>query len=104
MAQKIKAPFFKKGGWWKKIPSDVLLSPGGIILIFLALIIELCDLILPGVAFLEYIIEIPLEIIFLFLLAKIADYPLKAMIIPFVIERIPILSDVLPTWFLKLFV
>jgi len=95
MAQKIKAPFFKKGGWWKKIP---------LILIFLALIIELCDLILPGVAFLEYIIEIPLEIVFLFLLAKIADYPLKAMIIPFVIERVPILSDVLPTWFLKLFV
>jgi len=103
MAQKIKAPFFKKG-WWKKIPPDVLLSPGGIILIFLALIIELCDLILPGVAFLEYIIEIPLEIVFLFLLAKIADYPLKAMIVPFVIERVPILSDVLPTWFLKLFV
>jgi len=104
MAPKNKTPVSKKSGWWKKIPPDLLLSPGGLILVILAFIIEACDLILPGVPILEYIIEIPLEIIFLFLLAKIADYPVKSMIIPFVIERIPYLSDVLPTWFLKLFI
>lgn len=104
MAPNAQAPASKKGGWWKKIPPDVLLSPGGMVLIALALIIEACDLLLPGVVLLEYLIEIPLEILFLFLLAKIADYPLKAMIVPFLIERIPISSEVLPTWFLKLFI
>jgi len=104
MAPKIKAPVSKKRKWWKKIPPDLLLTPGGLILVVLALVIEICDLILPGVAILEYILEIPLELIFMFLLAKIADYPVKAMIIPFIIERIPLLSDVLPTWFLKLFI
>jgi len=92
----------KRGGWFKKIPRDVLLSPGGIVLIFIALIIEIIDLIpLP---FLDQLIELPLELVFIVLLLTIAKVPFKSLIIPFIIERIPLVSDLLPTWLIRLFV
>jgi hypothetical protein len=93
----------KKGGWFQKIPREILFSPGGVILIFLAAIIEIIDLLLPF-PFVEYIIEIPLEIIFLVFLSIIANYSFKAVIIPFIIERIPGISDILPTWLLRMFI
>jgi len=90
----------KKGGWFQKIPTDVLLSPGGMILIFFALIMEIVDLIpLPVV---DQLWELPFEIIFIVLLAIIAKVPLKTSLIPFLIERIPIISDVLPTWVIRM--
>ena len=91
-----------KGGWFQKIPRDILFSPGGMILIFFALITEIIDFLLP-LPIIEYLIEIPLEIIFLVLLSIIAHYPFKAMVIPFIIERIPIISDILPTWLIRMF-
>ena len=96
----VKTPVPKKGGWFKKIPADVILSPGGIVLIFFALVIEIIDLIpLPGI---DQIWELPLEIIFIILLGIIAKVPLKTSLIPFLIERIPVISDILPTWVIRM--
>lgn len=97
--EKIAAPK-KKGGWFQKIPTDVLLSPGGMILIFLALLIEIIDWI--PIPILDQIWELPLEIVFIILLTIIAKVPLKASIIPFIIERIPVLNDILPTWVIRI--
>jgi len=97
-----KVPAPKKGGWFKKIPADVILSPGGIILIFFAVIMELVDLI--PIPFIDQLWELPLEIVFIILLGIIAKVPLKTSVIPFLIERIPVISDILPTWVIRLLV
>jgi len=47
--------------------------------------------------------ELVLEVIFIVLLAIIAKLPFQSMIIPLIIERIPGISDVIPTWLLKMF-
>jgi len=98
--EKTKIEVKKKKGWFQKIPADVLLSPAGMILIFLAMIIEIIDLI--PIPILDQIWELPLEIIFIFLLTVLAKVPLKASVIPFVIERIPIINDILPTWLIRM--
>ncbi|HUV81132.1 MAG TPA: hypothetical protein VMW21_01255 [Patescibacteria group bacterium] len=93
----------KKGGWFQKIPRDILLSPGGMILLFLALLIEIIDLIIPF-PLVEQIIELPLEILFIVLFLSITKVSFKSCAIPFLIERIPLISDILPTWLLRMFV
>jgi len=90
----------KKKGWFQKIPADVLLSPAGMVLIFFATIIEIIDLI--PIPVIDQIWELPLEIIFIFLLTILAKVPLKASVIPFIIERIPIINDLLPTWLIRM--
>lgn len=95
-----KAPAPKKGRWFRKIPTNVLLSPGGMLLIFFAFLMEVLDLIpIPGV---DQIWELPLEIIFVIFLTLIAKVPLKSSLIPILIERIPIISDILPTWIIRM--
>lgn len=90
----------KKSNWFQKIPSAVLLSPGGMVLIFLALLIEIIDWIpLP---FIDQIIELPLEIFFIVLFVIITKASFKSLIIPFLIERVPIISDILPTWLIRM--
>jgi hypothetical protein len=91
----------KKSGWFQKIPRDVLMSPGGVILVMLAFLIEIGDLI--PIPIFDQLWELPLEIVFMVLLVVIAKPPLKTLIIPFIIERIPILSDIIPSWLLKMF-
>ena len=99
-SEEVKVPKKKKGGWFQKIPSNVLLSPGGMVLVFLAMMIELLDLIpLPVI---DQIIEIPLEILFITLLMLIAKPSVKSLILPFIVERIPIANDILPTWFIRM--
>jgi len=94
----------KKGGWFQKIPTDVILSPGGMVLIFFALFMEAMDAVLPSdvTLYLDQIIEIPLEIIFMIMLVVIAKVSVKSLIIPWLIERIPEISDYLPTWLIRL--
>lgn len=61
---------------------------------------EIVDLIpLP---LLDNLWELPLEVIFIALLAVLADVPLKASIIPLIVERIPIINDILPTWVIRM--
>jgi len=92
----------QKGGWFQRVPRDILFSPGGIILILLAGIIEVLDWIPLPV--LDQILELPLEIIFLIFFIIIVKPPIKSLIIPFILERIPVLSDILPTWLLRMLV
>ncbi len=96
----VKTAAPKKGGWFKKIPTGVILSPGGMILIFFAIVMEIVDLI--PIPFIDQLWELPLEIVFIVLLGVIAKVPLKTAVIPFLIERIPVISDVLPTWVIRL--
>jgi len=92
----------KKSGWFKKIPADVLLSPAGMVLIFFAIIMEIVDLIpLP---FVDQLWELPFEIVFVILLTVLAKVPIKTSIIPLLVERIPIISDILPTWVIRMLV
>jgi hypothetical protein len=98
--QKIKNP--KKGGWFQKIPSDVLFSPGGIILIFFAIATEAIDAIIP-IPIVSQLWNLPLEIIFIVLLVLIAKVSIKSLIIPFLVERIPVISNILPTWVIRMF-
>lgn len=93
----------KPGKWFQKIPQEILLSPGGIILIFFAVGMEIIDLI-PGLGVDTMTWELALEVIFMILLSVIAQIPFQGMLIPFIIERIPGISDVLPSWLIRLFI
>jgi len=92
----------KKGAWFQKIPHEILLSPPGVILVIFAFIIEVIDWIPIPPPF-DQIIEIPLELFFLLYLVIITKMSFKSIIIPFIIERIPLISDILPTWLIRLF-
>lgn len=93
----------KPGKWFQKIPQEILLSPGGMILIFFALGMEIIDLIpAGGIDTLTW--ELGLEAIFMVLLSVIAHIPFQSMVLPFIIERIPGISDVLPSWLIRLFI
>lgn len=91
----------KQSKWRKKIPPEVLNSPGGMVLIGMAGVMELIDLV--PIPFLDQLWELPLEIIFMILLANIAKLPFQSLIVPFLIERVPVINDILPTWVLRLF-
>jgi len=100
--EKVKVAAKKKKGWFQKIPTRVLFSPAGVILIFFAMVMEVIDWIpLPVV---DQLWELPLEILFIILLTVLAKVPIKTSVIPFALERIPILSDVLPTWVIRMIV
>lgn len=92
-------PTEKKSDWFRKVPKEVLASPGGIILLFVIVISEIFDLLIPGGSL---TLELIPEIFICFLLSIVAKMPFKSLIIPLLIERIPILSDILPTWLIKL--
>ena len=95
-----------KKGWFQKIPTDVLLSPAGMVLIAFAGFMELLDLIPIPIA--DQIWEIPLEIIFIVLLVQLAHVSLKSCVIPFFAERIISLlllgADFVPTWLIRMFI
>lgn len=91
-----------KGKWFRKIPRDVLFSPGGIILIIFAVLMEVIDLI--PVPILENLWELPMEIIFGAMLVVIAKVPVLSLAIPFIVERIPILSDFIPSYLIRMFI
>jgi hypothetical protein len=92
----------KEGGkgrkWFGKIPSDMILSPGGVILLLCAFLLEASDLILPPSLADSMLIELIPEIGFAIMLRFIAGVPFTAQIIPMIIERIPFVSDFFPTF------
>jgi len=90
----------KKGGWFQKVPTEILLTPGGIILIFFAFIIEIVGILIP-IPIIGFIIELPLVIIFNILLITIAKVSIKSLIMPHIIE---FFFPFLPTWLIKIFV
>lgn len=88
-----------KGRWSRKIPSNILFSPGGIILFLFALVMEGLDPLIPGGSL---TLEIIPEVIFVVFLRVIAKVPFTASLIPFIIERLPVISDIVPTWFIRM--
>ncbi len=97
-AQKGKAK--KKGRFFNRIPKDFLISPPGVVLVVIAIVFEIVDLFIPGGSL---TLEIIPDVIFAVLLSIFAKVPLTSSIIPFVIERIPVISDILPTWVIRMF-
>lgn len=96
-----KAPQKKKSSWFQKIPTRVLFSPAGLVLAFVALIIEVIDLV--PIPVIDQIWELPIELMFIgFFMIIVEEATLKSMVIPFIIERVPLINDFLPTWFLKI--
>ncbi len=93
----------KRGKWFRRIPKEILLSPGGVILFFFALFMEIIDWI-PIPLLDSFIWELILEVVFCIFLAIVAKIPFKSMVIPIIIERIPVVSDILPTWFIRIFI
>jgi hypothetical protein len=95
-----------------KIPREKLFSPGGIILTALALVIELLDIFMSFFSFLTAYsldvflgyIKLGLELVFVLFLKVLLDVPFESAIFPLLIERVPILSDFLPTWLIRMFV
>jgi hypothetical protein len=63
----------KKGGWFQKIPKDVLVSPGGIIIIFLVIIVETIGFLIP-IPVISSIIQLPFEILLIILLVAYLGY------------------------------
>ncbi len=102
MAEKIPTSVKKKNGWFKKIPSEILFSPIGVVLFAYAGIMEIIDII--PIPVLDNLWELPFEIVFVIMLMVFAKVPLKASIIPLLVERIPIINDILPTWVIRMFV
>jgi hypothetical protein len=100
LSQKVskKPQLKKKRKRLSKIPTEVLLSPGGMVLIVYAVFMEALDLLPGGSLTWEFIPEI----IFLILLSVIAGVPFRSLIFPLLIERIPLLSDILPTWVIRM--
>jgi hypothetical protein len=91
----------QRGGFLGKVPKEILFSPGGMTLVFLAVVMEVLDII--PIPFLDQILELPLEIIFIVFFKFITKLPLSACLIPFLIERIPLINDIFPTWLIRLF-
>lgn len=90
----------KKKGWFQKIPTNVLFSPAGIIIAVFALMTDVIDWI--PIPVIDQSWELPLEILLIVLIiVLIPDISIKSLAIPFLIERIPIINDIVPTWFLK---
>jgi hypothetical protein len=91
----------KNKGFFARVPKEILTTPGGVVLVIFAIIMEAFDLI--PVPFVDQIWETFLEIIYALLFKIITGLSFSSLIIPFLIERIPFLSDILPTWLLRLF-
>ena len=83
----------KKGGWFQKIPTRVLLSPAGMVLVFIGLISDIADVV-P-------VLNIILEIFFLIMFVVIVKPSIKSLIIPVIIEQIPFIK-IFPTWTIKM--
>lgn len=87
----------KPGKWFGKIPKEMILSPGGIILLLTAILIEVVDFLIPPTG-VDVLIELIPEIIFAVMLTVIAGVPLVSQIVPILIERVPFVSDIVPTF------
>ena len=88
----------KKGGWFQKIPSDILISPGGMVIMIVALLIEILGFILPF-PILNLIVILPFQIIFYILLITVAKVSIKSLILPSVAE---FFFPFLPIWMIKI--
>jgi hypothetical protein len=93
-----KPPIKKKGGWFQKIPTDILMTPGGMVIMLVGFLIWITGIIIP-IPILNQIIALPLEIIFYILLITVAKVSVKSLILPSVAE---LFLPFLPIWMIKI--
>lgn len=91
-------PKKKKSGWFQKIPKGIFLTPGGMIILFVVLIVELLGVLIP-IPIIGFIIQLPFVILLYILLMTIAKVSFKSLIIVPVIE---LFFPFLPTWIIRL--
>ena len=96
----VKIAAKKNSGWFQKIPKAVLLSPGGIIIIFLVIIVETIGVLIP-IPVIGSIIKLPFEIILIILLITVAKVSVKSLILPYVID---FFLPFLPTWLIRILI
>ncbi len=100
----------KKSRFFAKIPKSVFLRPEGMIILFLACFLELSDWIFDIFHFIypgtweNFVspIKTMLDLSFAFFSALLLKVSILSNLFPFLIERVPILSTILPTWVLRL--
>jgi len=88
----------KKGGWFQRVPKDILLSPGGITILFLVIIIETIGILIP-IPIIGFIIQLPFVIFLYILLMTVAKLSFKSLIIVPIIE---FFLPFLPTWLIRI--
>jgi len=101
----------KRGRFFQKIPKEALTSPGGMVCVFLAIFLEILDWILDAFHFVypfkwEAAVALPkaiLDFIFAIFSALLLGVSVRSNLLPFLIERIPFLGTILPTWIIRLF-
>jgi hypothetical protein len=105
--KKSPSPFFRK------IPKRALLTPAGMICLVLAVTIELFDYLLDTICFFLFkgmayeVVTGPIKTFIDFFYAVFSalllGVPILSNLLPFLIERIPVLGTILPAWVLRLF-
>ena len=106
VAPKTQSRFFTK------VPKTALLEPGGMIGVLLACFIEISDwfldlfhLIRPGQwEVVVFPLKTYIDLVFAIFSAFLFGIPISSNILPFLIERIPFLSTILPTWILRILI
>jgi hypothetical protein len=88
----------KKGGWFQKIPREIFLSPGGMVILFIVIIIEILGVLIP-IPVIGFIIQLPFVIILYILLITVAKVSFKSLIIVPIIE---FFFPFLPTWIIRI--
>lgn len=102
----------KRGGFFQRIPKETLLTPAGMVGVMLACFLEVSDWILdyfhilyPGKwESLVMPIKTFFDLIFGFSLSLMTRTSVKSNILPFLVERIPFISTILPTWVLRIII
>jgi len=82
----------------KRVSKGSLFTPAGIILIFFAVFIEVLDWIVVGAGIDAFTYELILEIIFALAAVALVGASFRDMIVPFLIERILVVSDAIPSF------
>jgi len=98
--------------FFTKIPKTNLLGPGGMIGVFLAVFVETSDwfldlfhLMRPGQwEAAVFPLKTFIDLVYAIFSAFLFGVPISSNIVPFLIERIPILSTILPTWVLRILI
>jgi hypothetical protein len=100
----------KQSRFFQKVSKDVLTSPGGMVCLFLAAFLEVLDWVLDVFHFVypfkwEAAVAIPkaiLDFIFAIFSAPLLRVSVLSNLLPFLFERIPFLSTIVPTWIIRI--
>lgn len=95
--EKVKIPA-KKSGWFQKIPPDIFLSPGGMVIFFVVIFVEVLGILVP-IPIIGFLVQLPFVIILYILLMTIGGLSFKSLIIVPVIE---FFFPFLPTWIIRI--